>query len=343
MNHYTEDSVISDMVLHSPDSTSSEDEDDHAATSPGELSDDSSTVVPLFHHMMAGAAAILCSNLRQFEQYVKRNKRRVYVRLDWDRYWKDSLHDPSFERDIRMKRISFLKLVDLLRDDLAVHQEMASIRGGEVSPELCVYLTIRYLSGGHYCDIIRFLGISPATFYYCLQKTTMAIVHNRSLQIVFPTSEDHCQLLARDYKKISYKEAIVNCVGCVDGYLLGINVPSRQQAGNVRTYFNGHYQKYGINVQTCCDSNCIFTYFELSALGSTNDRVAIKEEQDDGRSLHQIIEQLPDPYVIIGDAAYEPSEKLVSIFMVMFMKMLPMTILIILHHSVVFGLKWLSG
>jgi hypothetical protein len=37
MNHYTEDSVISDMVLHSPDSTSSsEDEDNHAATSPGE-------------------------------------------------------------------------------------------------------------------------------------------------------------------------------------------------------------------------------------------------------------------------------------------------------------------
>jgi hypothetical protein len=59
MNHYTEDSVISDMVLHSPDSTSSEDEDNHAATSPGELSDDSSTVVP-----------ILCSNLFRFEQRV---------------------------------------------------------------------------------------------------------------------------------------------------------------------------------------------------------------------------------------------------------------------------------
>jgi hypothetical protein len=95
-------------------------------------------------------------------QCVKRNKRRVYVCLVRDRYGKGSLHDPSFECDIRIRRVSFLKLVNLLRDDIAVHREMASIRGGEVSPELCVYLSICYLSGGHYGDNIRFIGISPA-------------------------------------------------------------------------------------------------------------------------------------------------------------------------------------
>jgi hypothetical protein len=45
-----------------------------------------------------------------------------------------------------------------------------------------------------------------------------------------------------------------------------------------------------------------------------NDLVAIMDEQNDNLSLQQLIEQLPNPYAIIGDAAYKPTEKLVSIF-----------------------------
>jgi hypothetical protein len=58
----------------------------------------------------------------------------------------------------------------------------------------------------------------------------------------------------------------------------------------------------------------MFTYFALSAPGSANDRVAIKEEQEEGSSLHDLIERLPLRYVIIGDAAYKPTEHLASIF-----------------------------
>jgi hypothetical protein len=147
--------------------------------------------------------------------------------------------------DICMKCISFLKLVDLLRDNIAVHQEMASIRGGEVSPELCVYLTIRYLSGGHYCDNIRFLGISPATFYYCLQKTTfyyclqktsMAIVHNQSLQIVFPTSEDQCQVLAKEYKIFHTKKpSLTVLVVLTATYWVSMYPPNSRQGMYVLT------------------------------------------------------------------------------------------------------------
>jgi hypothetical protein len=151
-----------------------------------------------------------------------------------------------------------------------------------VSPEICLYLTIRYLSGGHYQDIIRFVGISPAAFYYCLKKTMLAIINCPQLQITFPTSTEECKELATRFRRISYNNAIVNFVGCVDGYLLGINVPPRKDAGNVRSYFNGYYHKYGINVQACCNSDCMFTYFALSAPGSTNDCVAIQEEQEDG-------------------------------------------------------------
>jgi hypothetical protein len=30
------------------------------------------------------------------------------------------------------------------------YKEQAQRRGGDVSPKICLYLTIRYLSGGHY-------------------------------------------------------------------------------------------------------------------------------------------------------------------------------------------------
>jgi hypothetical protein len=142
----------------------------------------------------------------------------------------------------------------------------------------------------------------------------LAIINCPQLQITFPTSMEECKELATRFRRISYNNAIVNFVGCDDGYLLGINVPPRKDAGNVRSYFNGYYHKYGINVQACCNSDCMFTYFALSAPGSTNDRVAIQEEQEDGLSLHNLIERLPLLYVIIGDAAYKPSEHLVSIF-----------------------------
>ena len=107
--------------------------------------------------------------------------------------------------------------------------------------------------------------------------------------------------------------SIVNCVGAVDGYLMAINVPSRSEVGNVRSYFSGHYQKYGLNIQAVCDSSCMFTYFVVSGPGSTNDRVAIHHILD-GLSLHQRIEALPGTYVIAADAAYAPTEHLVPVF-----------------------------
>jgi hypothetical protein len=137
--------------------------------SPEACSKDSSLFAPMCLQMMGAAAAVfyyMDESEDKAESYTKQNQQRVYIRLDWEKCWYDSLNDPSFERDIRMKQQSFMKLVKLIRDDVSVNQEMTKRRGGDVSPELCLYLTIRYLSGGHYRDIVRFVRISPATFYY---------------------------------------------------------------------------------------------------------------------------------------------------------------------------------
>ena len=56
-----------------------------------------------------------------------------------------------------------------------VKQEMASLQGGAIIPELCVYVTLRYLAGGLYTDIFYLISISQALFYRLLWKTINAI------------------------------------------------------------------------------------------------------------------------------------------------------------------------
>ena len=242
-----------------------------------------------------------------------RTRRVIYRRIDMKAFMAQYVNCPKFERNIRMRRDSFYKLVELLRRDVQSDENMATRRGGAITPEMCTYLTLRYLAGGSYLDICVHLQISHAAFYYCLYKTLIAICQCKVLDIVFPIEVADCERLASGFRHLSENESIGNCIGAVDGYLLSIETPSNEEAGNVTSYFSGHYQKYGINVQAMCDSRCVFRYFALSAPGSFNDRVAIKQKCK-GVSLFSLIEELPEKFVVIADAAYDATEHIVPLF-----------------------------
>ena len=243
-----------------------------------------------------------------------RPHKTIIVRTMWDEFWARKLTDRNFEQTIRMSRESFIKLTNLLRESLQVDSPMGALRGGAIEPEVSVYCTIRYLGGGNWSDIIEVMGISKSKFYAIIMKTMKAIIGCPALDIIFPTTLVDCQKLSSAFQSISPKQCIINCVGAVDGYLLSIDVPNTKEAGNVRSYFSGHYQRYGINIQACCDANSRFTYFEIAGPGSANDRFAIQEKNCMGISLSATIEGLPPGYVVIGDPAYECTEHLVSLF-----------------------------
>ena len=69
-------------------------------------------------------------------------------------------HPRIFKRHLRMSRPLFEKLLLFVKDDLTVNESMASLRGGAIIPELCLYCTIRYLAGGSYTDILYHSKIS---------------------------------------------------------------------------------------------------------------------------------------------------------------------------------------
>ena len=97
---------------------------------------------------------------------------------------------------------------------------------------------------------------------------------------------------------------IVECVSILDGYVLNIIAPCN--VGNQKAYYSGHYCCYGVNIQASCDADCRFTFIEVCGPGVMPDRVAIQRSD-----LWRMLERLPNGYVVIGDAAYPPTEHLV--------------------------------
>ena len=90
---------------------------------------------------------------------------------------------PEFQQHLCMTFQSFQKLIRLLHNDLLINQEMASLCGGAIIPELCVYITLQYLAGGSYTDIFFLVGISQSSFfiYYGRQLRQLTIVQSYRL------------------------------------------------------------------------------------------------------------------------------------------------------------------
>lgn len=257
-----------------------------------------------FAHQLAAFAHFRAldddSNHRRQSTFQQRLNWSVFVNIHKDR--------PFFRRHLRMSYDSFCVLMDHLRDHIYVGDDrMGSLRGGIIILELHLYATIRYLAGGSYSDICIFCGFSVPAFYQVLWRTIHAI--NKAIKVTFPSTVEECALLASQFEAISYDGAIKNCVTVVDGYLLAIQTPSKAEAKNVRSYFSGHYQKYGVNIQASCDAHCRFTFLGVGGPGVTKDRTGIVES-----GLSMLIENLPPGYVCIGDCAYQPTENLVPIF-----------------------------
>ena len=239
----------------------------------------------------------------------KRQSAIYEQRLAWDAYCDKHTRRGTFERRLRMKKQSFDKLLSYIREDLMVDLRQACRRGGPIIPELCLCMTLRWLAGGSHLDICDIAGVSQASFYRVIWKTIIALVLCPELAIKFPKTAHEIEKAVAGFASISTETAIKNCVGVIHGYLLRTRVPSKKEAGNVRAFFSGHYQCYGVNVQGIADHHSRFIYFSVASPGVTDDRDAVRH-----CGVGDLIESLPFGICVIGDSAYEPTEHMVSIY-----------------------------
>jgi DDE superfamily endonuclease len=203
----------------------------------------------------------------------------------------------------------FDKLLAMIYDSLLVNETKGNSRGGTILPELCLYCTLRWLAGGSYLDITDVCGISKSSFYRVIWKTITAIVKCEQLRPRFPQTSEEVGEVICGFAKISTMGIINNCAGAVDGYLCRIKVPSKNEVKNVKSFFSGHYQCYGVNVQAVVDHQCRFTFIGIAGPGVMGDKDAVSET-----SLNDLIEGLPFGICVIGDAAYGPTEHLVPVY-----------------------------
>jgi hypothetical protein len=208
-------------------------------------------------------------------------------------------HLRNFHRHLRMSKESFDKLLLYIIQGLNDKNERSIGRGGQILPELCLYCTLCYLAGGSYLDIHYFCGISETSFYASVWRVVDLINKCPQLDIKFPQTRQECLVAAEGFRLVSSGDAIINCVSVVDGLLVRIATPSKKEATNVRSFFSGHYQTYGMNIQASCDHLCRFTFLGVAGPGVMSDQEAVKQVP-----LHQLIKQLPNHYCVIGDCAY---------------------------------------
>ena len=186
---------------------------------------------------------------------------------------------------------------------------MASLCGGAIIPELCVYITLQYLTGGSYTDIFFLVGISQSSFFHLLWKTTKAIKNCTELLITWTNTKKWQIKCACGFTSISINCALHECVAVLDGYHLQTITPSKKEVHNVQSYFSSHYQTYGVNIQAACDHNCQFLFIAIAGPGVMGDRQAVVE-----CGLSNLVESPSGLLYCIGDCAYTPTEKLLPIY-----------------------------
>ena len=149
-------------------------------------------------------------------------------RLNWDRFSADHARRGTFKARLRMSKVSFDKLLQMVRLDLVINEAQAAFRGGSVMPEMCLCCTLRWLAGGSHLDLCDIAGISKPSFYRVLWKTIISICNCEALDIVFPRTRQEVNEAARGFTSRSHQEAINNCATVVDGFLFRIKTPPKR-------------------------------------------------------------------------------------------------------------------
>ena len=156
---------------------------------------------------------------------------------------------------------------------------------------------------------IILFGMSQCSFYCLLWTTIKTINHCLELWISWPYTKDRQLECATGFTSIITNHALWDCVAVLDGYHLQTITPSKKEVHNVQSYFSGHYQTYGVNIQAACDHNCCFLFIGVAGSVIMGDRQAIHE-----CGISKLLENTHGVLYCIGDCAYTPMEKLLPIY-----------------------------
>ena len=255
-----------------------------------------------------------------FEQNRKRRHWKwKHTRIDWVDHLAKEHHTGNFNSRYHMDVGKFNILVSRLRPWITVdfRKSMNSTSGNiPIYPELVVATGLRYLGGELWKSLEDMIGMSYSSVKRVVDMFFDAVDVHESFDIRLPALDDPEDLelrrVASGFKDKSSSEGLFDgVVGAIDGWLCCTNSPIDRDITNKRSYFSGHYKRFGLNVQAMCDSELRFTYFAVCAPGGTNDARAVRR----CTTLQKWLQDLQGSgFFIVGDNAYVLSNELLIPF-----------------------------
>ena len=121
----------------------------------------------------------------------------------------------------------------------SIHLQHGHRIPANVSFEVQVSSTLRWLAGGSYLDIVDMHGISETTFYHCNRAFVMALINHPRHKINFPY-KDEVELgnIARGWSQLDKTQSFPGCVGALDGLIVAITKPWVSDTTNPAQYKN---------------------------------------------------------------------------------------------------------
>jgi hypothetical protein len=118
---------------------------------------------------------LICIVVSQLNFKVHRNLSNFDQGLLWHDFTSFYSATVDFKKLLCMNAASIGTILSSLYDNFEVNNRRAGLRGGAILPELCIFLTHRFLFGGSHVDIKIYLGILKSSFFPCMWKTICAL------------------------------------------------------------------------------------------------------------------------------------------------------------------------
>ncbi|CAN0361243.1 unnamed protein product, partial [Laminaria digitata] len=224
----------------------------------------------------------------------------VRQRQAWKKFIRPIVKDGSFRLRYRMNHGDFKNLYAMLRTRIENEENGGLGRNGTVAGEWALAGTLRWLAGGSIYEVMDGPHIARSTAYAKVQLTLKAILDCNRLRVKFPKKKEDIEKAALGFRNRSSQDVIRACVSAADGLCVWRRKPTKKEHPAPERFHSGH--KKGMNMQAICNSDFVFTAVSCNTPCSTNEAWV-------SAHFDEAIAALPDPYYVLGDAAYGPSEK----------------------------------
>ena len=141
--------------------------------------------------------------------------------------------------------------------------------------ELRLAMTLCYMAGGSYLDLMYLFGVKKSSLYAIMWQTleqldTCTALPDLTLERDV-NDQQRCRALAAGFVSRTRCTHVTGCIGALDGMALKIEQPTTSD--NPLKYFCRKLFN-AVSVQAVCDSDRRFLYMDMSQAGSTHDSTA---------------------------------------------------------------------